>query len=170
MRTMTPQTLFRLTGIVFGERRNLCKTIRMEKGVDYIGVAVCFYCHDSDGNYVLTKRSASCRDEQGRWDFGGGGVRFGETVIQTLLREIKEEYGTEPVSYEFLECDEVFREHDGKRTHWIDFRYKVLLNRALVTNNEPEKHDDIGWFTLDDLPSPLHSQIEREVEKYKGLL
>lgn len=142
----------------------------MIKGVDYIGIAVCFYCHDGNGNYVLTKRSASCRDEHGRWDFGGGGVKFGETIEQALLREIKEEYGTEPVSYEFLEFDEVFREHNGAQTHWIDFRYKVLLNRELVVNNEPAKHDELSWFTLENLPSPLHSQIEREIIRYKTLL
>ncbi len=142
----------------------------MEKGIDYIGIAVCFYCHDGDGNYILTKRSTSCRDEHGRWDFGGGGVKFGETIVQALLREIKEEYGIEPISYEFLEFDEVFREHDGKRTHWIDFRYKVLLNRLMVINNEPEKHEELDWFTIDNLPSPLHSQIAHEIVKYKTLL
>jgi ADP-ribose pyrophosphatase YjhB (NUDIX family) len=64
----------------------------MKKGIDYIGVTVCFYCHDGKGNLLLQKRSHKCRDEQGMWDCGGGSMRFGETFEEAARREIKEEY------------------------------------------------------------------------------
>lgn len=129
----------------------------MKKGIDYVGVTVSFRCHDGAGDYVMVKRGKNCRDEQGRWDFGGGGLKFGETLEECLVREIEEEYGVKPESYEFIGHKELHRLHDDVPTHWIQFRYRVLLDRDKVVNNEPDKHDELGWFSLDDLPAPQHS-------------
>ena len=74
----------------------------MKKGVEYPGVTVSFFCHDGAGNYLFAKRGTNCRDEHGCWDNGGGGLDLHDTVIGTLKKEIKEEYGTEALDYEFL--------------------------------------------------------------------
>lgn len=142
----------------------------MIKGVDYIGVAVAFYCHDGKGNYLFHKRSNQCRDEHGRWDCGGGGVKFGERLLDTVRREISEEFGVDSILVEYLGVDEVFRENEGKMTHWMDFKYRVLVDREKVINNEPHKHDELGWYILDALPSPLHSQVLHEITIYKDKL
>lgn len=130
----------------------------MKKGEDYVGVTLSFFCHDGKGNFILAKRSTNCRDEHGRWDFGGGSVEHGDTVEERLRQEIKEEYCTDVLSFEFLGYRDIHREHDGKQTHWISLDFKVLVDPAQVRNGEPHKFDDLGWFTLDALPSPLHSQ------------
>ena len=64
----------------------------MKKGEDYTGVSVVFFCHDGEGNWLLSKRSVNTRDEHGAWDPGGGGIEFGDSVEDTLGKEIKEEY------------------------------------------------------------------------------
>lgn len=142
----------------------------MVKGIDYVGVAVAFYCHDGNGNYLFHKRSALCRDEHGRWDCGGGGLNVGERLLEAVTREVSEEFGTNPIEIEYMGMDEVFREHEGKQTHWIDFKYRVLVDRDRVVNSEPHKHDELGWYTLDNLPSPLHSQILHEIATYRDIL
>jgi 8-oxo-dGTP pyrophosphatase MutT (NUDIX family) len=38
------------------------------------------------------------QEDNGKWDFPGGGLDFGETVVECLTREIKEEMGLEVVS------------------------------------------------------------------------
>lgn len=43
----------------------------MKPGVDCIGLAVTFICHDGRGSLLMHKRSQGARDEKGRWDFGG---------------------------------------------------------------------------------------------------
>jgi ADP-ribose pyrophosphatase YjhB (NUDIX family) len=142
----------------------------MIKGIDYTGVNVTFYCHDGLGNYLFHKRSNKCRDEQGMWHCGGGGLKFNETLEASVAREIEEEYGVAPVEIKFLGHDEVFREHEGNPTHWIAFHYRVLVDRDKVINNEPEKHEDLTWYKLDALPSLLHSQVVKELKKYKEFL
>ena len=140
----------------------------MKKGVDYIGITVSFICHDGKGNYLMSKRSTNCRDEHGTWDPGGGGMEFGDAVIDSLKREIKEEYCTDVIEYEFLGYRDVHRINNGKKTHWIALDFKVLVDKDKVANGEPHKFDAVEWFTLDNLPTPLHSQVPAFLELHKG--
>lgn len=137
----------------------------MEQGIDYIGTTVVFFCHDGQGNYLLSKRSVNCRDEHGCWDPGGGGVDFGEKVEDVLRREIKEEYCADILEFEEIGFLDVHRKHAG-RTHWIALLYRVLVDPKQVANGEPHKFDEIGWFTLDNLPNQLHSQFPVVLQKY----
>lgn len=142
----------------------------MKKGEDYTGLCVVYFCHDGNGNVLLSKRGTRSRDEIGTWDPGGGSIEFGETVEETLRREIAEEYRTSILSYEFLGYRDVHRAHNGKHTHWIALDFKVLVDPAQVKNGEPEKFDALEWFRLDNLPQPLHSQFPLFLELYKGRL
>jgi len=142
----------------------------MKKGEDYTGVTIVYFCHDGNGNFLLNKRSENCRDEHNTWDPGGGGLDFDDTVENTLRKEIKEEYCTDVLSYDFLGFRDVHREHNGKKTHWIALDFKVLIDRVKAQNGEPHKFTEIGWFTIDKLPSPPHSQFPYFLEKYKDKL
>ena len=143
----------------------------LRKGIDYIGVTVTFICHDGEGNFLLAKRSANCRDEHGTWDPGGGAVELNDTVMNTLEKEIAEEYCTNIIEQEFLGYRDMHRTMpDGTPTHWIALNFKVRVDRSKVANGEPHKFDELGWFTLDTLPSPLHSQLPSALEKYKDRL
>ncbi len=138
----------------------------MKKGVDHIGVAVVYLCHDGQGKYIFAKRGEACRDEQGTWDTGSGALEFGDTTEETLRREIAEEYGTDVLEYEFLGFRDV---HRGE-THWVALDYKVRVDSEKAHNAEPHKFDEFGWFALTDLPTPLHSQIGFAIEKYRNSL
>lgn len=142
----------------------------MKKGVDFTGVTIVFACHDGQGNFLFSKRSAQCRDEHGTWDPGGGGLEFGDTVEETLRKEIKEEYCADVLSYEHLGYRDVHRVNHGVRTHWVALDFKVLVDRSKVQNGEPHKADELGWFTLDALPSPMHSQWKFFLSLYKDKL
>ncbi len=142
----------------------------MKKGEDFIGTGVIYLCHDDKGNFLLHKRGENARDENGRWDIGGGALEFGEKADETLKREIKEEYGADVLSYEFLGFRDVHREKGGKPTHWIALDFKVLVDPDKVKNGEPHKFDEFGWFSFEKLPSPLHSQLPLFFQKYKDRL
>ena len=143
----------------------------MEKGIDHIAVGVVFFCHDGKGNVLLSKRSKKSRDEYGTWDPGGGSVDLGEKITDALKREIKEEYCTDIIKSGFLGFRDIHRINEkGNKTHWIALDFKVLINRKKVKNGVPDKHEEIGWFKLDKLPKPLHSQFPHFLKKYKEKL
>ena len=139
----------------------------LKKGEDYAGVTVVYLCHDGRGNYLLNKRSNQTRDEHGTWDSGGGGLEFNDTVEGTLKKEIREEYCTDVIGYQFLGFRDIHRTNEGRPTHWIALDFKVLVDREKVKNGEPHKFDEVGWFKLEEFPRPLHSQLPFFLEKYK---
>lgn len=138
--------------------------------MDFIGIAIVYFCHDGKGNFVMSKRSKNSRDEVGTWDPGGGALEFGDSLEETLRREIKEEYGTNVLSYEFLGFRDVHRKLGGKKTHWIALDFKVRVNKNKVKNGEPHKFSEVGWFRLDKLPKPLHSQFPDFIKRYSARL
>lgn len=141
-----------------------------EKGIDFVGVSVVYFCHDGQGNFVMAKRGQNCRDEHGCWDIGGGGVEHGDTIEQTIRKEILEEYATDVLDFEFLGYRDVHRDVGEKRSHWIALDFKVLVDREKVKNGEPHKFDDISWFRLDALPGKYHSQFPAFLEAYRSRL
>lgn len=143
------------------------KKQELARGIDYIGICCVFWCHDAEGRVLMHKRSNKCRDEQGKWDCGAGSMEFGETFEDTIRRELIEEYGVTPLAIKYIATKNVLREHNGSKTHWIKNLHWVLVDPTQVTNMEPEKIDEIGWFTFDKLPQPLHSQIILEVDIIK---
>lgn len=146
-------------------------SLRAHKGVSFVGVSTCFFVYDAAGRFFMGKRSARARDEQGTWEIGGGGLKFGQTAEANLLREIKEEYNATAISWELLGYRDVFRElPDGTPTHWLALDFAVLVDPADIKINEPDMFDDSGWFTRSTLPSPLHSQQSYFFEKYKDQL
>lgn len=133
--------------------------LRRHKGISFVGVTTCFLCHDGAGRIFLAKRSSKARDEHGRWEMGGGGLKMGETAEANMRREVKEEYNATPLAVEFLGYRDALRTNpDGTPTHWVALDFAVHVDPAEVKIMEPDMFDDSGWFTLDTLPQPLHSQ------------
>lgn len=146
------------------------KTIREHKGKSFAGVVTCFVCHDGKGKIFLTQRSANARDEQHKWDYGGGGLKFGVTVENNVRREVKEEFDADTKDLQFLGYRNVFRTMDGTDTHWLALDFAVLVDPAQAKINEPDQTEDCGWFTFDDLPKELHSQVEGALKIYRPQL
>lgn len=138
----------------------------MLAGIDYIGISTPFYCHDGNGRFVLHKRSKNCRDDHGVWDFGGGQLEFGSTLEENVLREVKDEYDCEGVITDRCPTYSSFRNWDNKKTHWLAIPFFIKVNPDEVKLNEPDKADDLQWFTLDNLPMPLHPAIVVALEKF----
>lgn len=139
----------------------------IKAGVDHIGVSIAFCCHDGNGKFLLHKRSQTVRDEQGCWEFGGGKLEFGEEILDGVRRELMEEYGCIGTVNEVLQPRNLLREHNGVKTHWINFAHILEINPHEAKINEPESMVEIGWFTLDNLPEPLHSGVQPIIELCK---
>ncbi len=141
----------------------------MIAGIDYIGITTPFYCTDDKGNFLLHKRSKNCRDEIGVWDAGGGKLEFGQTLEENVIREVEEEYGCKGTILKQLPPYTLLRTHKEIKTHWVAVPFLIKVNPKQVTNNNPEKIDEIRWFTLTTLPSPLHTGFQIALKKYRQL-
>lgn len=145
--------------------------LRKHKGVSFTGITTAFWCYDGDGRIFLAKRSKNARDEHGRWDPGGGGLKHGLTLVENIRRELKEEYDAEPLRIDFIGYRDVFRTlPDGTPTHWLGMDFAVSVDPTKVRISEPDMFDDSGWFPLDDLPAPLHSQISTFLDLHRDKL
>jgi ADP-ribose pyrophosphatase YjhB (NUDIX family) len=137
----------------------------LRRGIDHIGVSAVAIVHDGNGNFLLMKRGAKARDEQGRWDILGGAIEFGESVDEAVRRELAEELCTEALDVEFVTAYDAHREHAGQPTHWIALVHVVRVDPGSVKIGEPHKISEIGWFTSKSLPSPLHSQFHKSFDR-----
>jgi len=129
----------------------------MKIGINCIGVTCVFYCYDGKGNLLLHKRTDKCRDEHGRWDCGGGAMKFGETFEQTVKREIFEEYCAKPLKIQLVGVNNLLRLHNKIKTHWIAVVFAVKVDPKKIEIGDSKKMEKIGWFKPNKLPKPLHS-------------
>jgi 8-oxo-dGTP pyrophosphatase MutT (NUDIX family) len=128
-------------------------------------VSCVFVCHDGAGRILLARRGAGARDEPGTWDCGAGALEFGETFEQAVAREVIEEYASPPLDIALLGVRNVVRDHPP--SHWVAIVFAVRVDPAPVAIGEPHKFDELGWFTADALPSPLHSQLAPALDLYR---
>jgi mutator protein MutT len=122
----------------------------MKKGIDHIGVGVGAIIFDAEGRVFLAKRGSGARNERNRWEFPGGGVEFGETLEHALVREIEEEYGFEIEVQELLDVVDHLIPDEGQ--HWVSPTFICRVKSGAPRIREPHKCDEIGWFSLDEIP------------------
>jgi 8-oxo-dGTP diphosphatase len=130
-----------------------------QKGVaPRVGVGA-FIC-DAAGRLLLVKRRRA--PEAGHWGLPGGKVEYGETLIEAVTREVLEELGVE-IAVDALLCvvDQIDR---AEATHWVSPTYRAKIVAGEPSNREPNAHEAIGWFGLDDLPAPLTLSTRRALE------
>ena len=61
--------------------------------------------------------------------------------------------------------------YKGKqKTHWVAILFAAQVDPKKLKIGEPEKMEEIGWFSQNNLPSPLHSMVPVFFEKYEGKL
>lgn len=122
----------------------------MKRGIDYIGVGV-GAAIIKEGKLFITKRGKKAKNERGKWEIPGGSVEYGETFEKAIKREIKEEHGIEIEILELLGiCDHIIK---SERQHWVSPTYICRLKRGTPKILEPDKCDEIGWFSLKEAES-----------------
>lgn len=139
----------------------------MKAGVDYIGVSVGAFIVNDKREILLLKRSQNAKNEKGKWEAPGGAVEFGETLEQAVRREMKEELGIEiDILKQWTAKDHIIPED---KQHWVPTTFLVKLSKGDAPKiMEPHKHDAIGWFAMDNFPSPLSVITQMDLEEYKS--
>jgi len=132
-------------------------------GKEYIGVGVGGVIVQDNKVLLLLRAKAP---EKGKWSIPGGTVEIFETVEEALLREIKEELGVEGRIIASLGVTDHILPKEG--VHWIAPRFLIGLHGEPM-NREPDKHEAIQWWPLDDLPEKITQTTQKAIAAYNSL-
>jgi mutator protein MutT len=137
----------------------------MLKGIDYIGVSAGAMIINDQGQIFLAQRGPKAKNECGCWENPGGGVEFGEKLVDTVKREIREEYGAEmDILQQFPAEDHLI---PAEHQHWVATTFIAKFKQGSIPKiMEPEKCSAIGWFDLDKLPDPLSIITKLDIEHH----
>ena len=145
---------------------------KLKKGIDHIGVGVGAIILNKQGKFLLIKRGSKSQNEVGLWGFPGGAMDFGETISDTIKREVKEELGIKIKPLKLL--PPVNHIIPDEKQHWVAAPYICQLISGVPKIKEPDKISEIKWFLLKDAKklklSIVAKQVLNELEgKYSEL-
>ena len=105
------------------------------------GLVVCVWVYDGKGKLLLTRRAPE-KSFAGTWENSGGAAQAGETSLQAIVRELREETGIEAAPEEFkLLCD-----HRDRSAHY-DF-YCLCRDSDTPVILQKGETDDYQWATF----------------------
>jgi 8-oxo-dGTP pyrophosphatase MutT (NUDIX family) len=111
----------------------------------------CLLTHS--GQILLVRHTYGRREV---WYLPGGGIHRGEQPITAGLREMNEELGLRGLTMQELAHSQLRLDH---MTVELTCLHAELEDPRLHPN--PSEIADARWFRLDQLPSPLGSEVER---------
>lgn len=115
----------------------------------------------ADGRVLLGLRSPDKHAHPNAWDLPGGVIEHGESELDALARELREELGVsvQPRSISPL-CRIVVGDNEDAAhlSVWL-----VGAWEGTPTNLAPEEHVEFGWFAADDLPPLVHPSVRTAV-------
>lgn len=115
------------------------------------GLVVCVWVYDGSGNILLTRR-ASGKTFAGTWENSGGSAQAGETSLQAIVRELREETGIHAAPQEF-ELLEYVREGDIHFDHYC-LQRAIPLDQIIL---QPGETDAVRWASFEE----VHQLIQR---------
>ena len=105
-----------------------------------------------DDDRVALVRSSNPRHDPPLWWLPGGGINFGESPEDTLVREFVEETGllvTEPRLLGVT--SDVRRRDNGDRIHTVRILFTAALAGGELRHEVHGTTDHAAWFELDEL-------------------
>ncbi len=119
------------------------------------------------GGKILMLRRFSTGFQDGKYGLVSGHLEGNETFRQCMMREAKEEAGLD-LSMDDLEV--VHAMHRNEKLNPVEIReridifLKVSKRKGEPQNMEPDRCDDLNWFSLDSLPDNIIPYIKFALE------
>lgn len=134
----------------------------MKRGKDYIGVGVGAVIINDSNEILLLLRSKE--PEVGRWTIPGGTVEFFETVENAIIREVKEEIDITVKIVDLLGVTNHIVHNEG--LHWVSPAFLVNIEAGTPKNMEPDKHSEMRWFPISDLPENVTITTQKALANF----
>lgn len=110
--------------------------------------------YDRSKKFILMHRSNNVRSARNVWSIPTGLHDIGETVKQTIERELIEECGLQALNHSLLgQYENIAGDTDAvKQYHWVLTIYAVeVADVTQMVNIEPEKHDELKLLPINEL-------------------
>lgn len=114
-----------------------------------------------DQEILLIRRSNTGYDD-GFYACAGGGVDGNETMTDAIIREAQEELGI-ILKKEHLHVVHVLHNKHQNNVETVGFYIETTEWEGEPQNMEPHKHDFVGWFALDNLPTDTMSTLKQVI-------
>ena len=114
---------------------------------------------------VLLLRRSNTGWEDGKYSVPAGHVDAGESVTGATIREAREEVG---ISLKSEDIEVVHVMHRKAEEERIDFFLVVRSWTGEITNQEPQKCDDLAWYPLASLPSNVIPYVRHGLQSYQN--
>jgi 8-oxo-dGTP diphosphatase len=116
-------------------------------------------------NNVLLGRRINTGWRDGEYGLPSGHLEDGESIVDAVLRETREETGVE-INVEDIQFVHVMHQ----KSVYIDFFFVATrwVNEPRIM--EEDKCDDLRWFSLNELPKNIIPSVKFAIENYnKGI-
>ena len=137
----------------------------MRDNFPYVGAAYLFLIEDGK---ILLQRRFQTGFEDGNYGVPAGHMDGGETVREACVREIKEEIGID-LKIEDLEMVHVMC-RKASQDERFDFFFTTKSYIGQICNCEPNKCDDLSWFSLDELPENMVEYVRTAIQHYQNII
>lgn len=128
------------------------------------GAGVILYSYDSEKDICILLGKRIYNPGKGHWGIPGGGMEESDNddTENTAIRECFEETSI-CIKKPLTEIDRL----NFPNLEWITYMYEVPLHERNLFISEMEES---SWFKITNLPSPLVSKIDEQLEKLKEFL
>lgn len=113
---------------------------------------------------VLLLRRANTGFWDGSYSLPAGHVESGENFSGAMVREALEEIGVTLAPEDLRVAHVMHRKSDTDSSERVDTFFVAEKWTGDITNREPEKCDDLSWFSLDELPENIIPYIRHVLE------
>ena len=117
---------------------------------------------------VLLLRRFQTGYEDGNYSVPAGHVDGDEAMTMSMIREAQEEANItiQPDDLTVVHVMHRYKEHSEEKER-IDFFLEAHKWIGEVKNREPEKCDDLSWFSFDELPENIIPYVKSAIEQYR---
>ena len=116
-------------------------------------------------NKILLSRRFNTGWMDGKYSLISGHLDGNETVSMAMIREAFEEAKIKIKKEDLTPATVIHRNSDKE---YVDFFFVAEKWEGEITIGEPEKCDDLSWFSLGNLPNNLLPHINEAIENYKN--
>lgn len=109
---------------------------------------------------LLLQRNENGGRYHGVWSLMSGGIEEGESVIDGLKREVTEEMSINPNLIDYVYIGEEWTPQKTMTFHY----YEGFTMSEFIPTLDHENMD-YGWFSEDDLPTPLYPKLDSKLQK-----